>query len=301
MRAIGEGSAIWEKASGLVPVRLRRRFMRAEEAAKRTFWLDAALAGVVIVPSIFYGAALEGVFVRAGDNVARSISSGIAATGLAVSQVEIAGLKETYEQDVLDYLGVTDFTALPFFDVAAARERVEVLPWVKHASVKKFYPDRLHVELEEYEPYAIWMLGDRASIIDRDGVRITDRIDERFAGLPRVYGKDAAVEAAQLVDRLELYPVLRERYVMAEYVGGRRWTIYLKDDIAVHLPETGMDQALRTLTALENSHQLTNRDIEAIDLRLADRVMVRMSDDAAMKRNGKLKELIKASKRGGRA
>ena len=63
----------------------------------------------------------------------------------------------------------------------------------------------------------------------------------------------------------------------------------LKNGIDVRLPEAGMEQALETLLKLDRDNKILSRDIAAIDLRLADRVTVRLSDEAAAVRLDALK------------
>jgi cell division protein FtsQ len=79
---------------------------------------------------------------------------------------------------------------------------------------------------------------------------------------------------------MELVPDLRERITAAVRVGGRRWSLKLDDGIDVHLPETGLDNALLRLADLDKSQQLLARDVEAVDLRLPDRLVLRLTPDA---------------------
>jgi cell division protein FtsQ len=65
----------------------------------------------------------------------------------------------------------------------------------------------------------------------------------------------------------------------------------------VQLPETGVAAALDRLVELDRQKNLIARDIVTIDLRLADRVTVRLSDAAAEARASALKEK-KAAKKG---
>jgi cell division protein FtsQ len=82
-------------------------------------------------------------------------------------------------------------------------------------------------------------------------------------------------------------------------VGERRWNLRLKNGIDVRLPETDVAPALERLVALDNEKNLITRDIVAIDLRLPDRVTVRLSEAAAQARTEALKDKLK--KKGGNA
>ena len=72
-------------------------------------------------------------------------------------------------------------------------------------------------------------------------------------------------------------------------VAERRWNLRLKNGIDVRLPEFEVAQALDRLVALDKEKKLISRDIVTVDLRLADRVTVRLSDDAAAARADALK------------
>jgi len=67
----------------------------------------------------------------------------------------------------------------------------------------------------------------------------------------------------------------------------------------VLLPEANVEQALRRLVALDREKKLLSRDILAVDLRLNDRVSVRLSDSAAQTREDAFKD--KKKKKGGDA
>ena len=60
-------------------------------------------------------------------------------------------------------------------------------------------------------------------------------------------------------------------------VGERRWNLRLKNGLDVRLPEDDVASALERLVALDRDAKLMSRDIVAIDLRLPDRVTVRLS------------------------
>jgi cell division protein FtsQ len=67
----------------------------------------------------------------------------------------------------------------------------------------------------------------------------------------------------------------------------------------VRLPETGTEAALATLVKLDSDEQLLSRDITSIDLRLPDRVTVRLSEDAAKARADALAAASKQKRKAG--
>ena len=89
-------------------------------------------------------------------------------------------------------------------------------------------------------------------------------------------------------------PRLRASILVAE----RRWNLRLTNGIDVRLPETNIENALDRLVALDRDKKLLSRDITVVDLRLPDRVSVRLSDAAAQSRDEALKANTKKKKGG---
>jgi cell division protein FtsQ len=81
-------------------------------------------------------------------------------------------------------------------------------------------------------------------------------------------------------------------------VADRRWNLQLVNGIDVRLPEIDVDAALHRLVDLDRDKKLLTRDIVMIDLRLPDRVTVRLSDAAAQARNEALSANKKKKKAG---
>ena len=58
-------------------------------------------------------------------------------------------------------------------------------------------------------------------------------------------------------------------------VSGRRWTLTLANGIDVQLPEDDPAGAWVRLAEYERQHKVLARDVEVLDLRLPDRLIVR--------------------------
>jgi cell division protein FtsQ len=121
----------------------------------------------------------------------------------------------------------------------------------------------------------------------------------RLIQLPLVVGQGAETRAKAFLAMLDRYPAMRDFVRATVLVGERRWNLRLKNGIDVQLPESDIAAALEKLVTLDREKNLITRDIAVIDLRLADRVTVRLSDAAAQARTDALKD--KSKKKGGNA
>lgn len=205
--------------------------------------------------------------------------------GFRISAVNISGRQQLTQDEILALGGVTGRSSLVFLDATTVRDRLKRNPWIADATVLKFYPGRLQIDITERSAFAVWQQDGRLSVIADDGAVLEAFVARRFAGLPLVVGKGANSRAKDFLALLSRYPQIRAATKAAVLVGERRWNLRLKDGLDVRLPENNAELALATLSRLDRDDRILARDIEGVDLRRADRVTVRLSQDAARARD----------------
>ena len=220
------------------------------------------------------------------------------AAGFRVTGVALTGNKHLNREEILARAGVTGNTALLFFDVADARARLLADPWIADATIQKLYPDRLQITLTEREAFALWQKDGRISVIGADGTVLEPFVSRPYIPLPLVVGRGAETRAKEFLVLLARFPDVRDNVLASILIAERRWNLRLKNGIDVRLPEQDTEGALAELVALDHDKKLMTRDIAGIDLRLPDRVTVRLSEAAAQARDAALKERAKARKGG---
>ena len=200
--------------------------------------------------------------------------------GLSVQGVLVAGRERTDRQTLIDALAIEIGDPMLTLDLAVARERVAALPWIRDVAIRRDLPGTVIVTLIERSPLALWQNEGAVSVIDAEGGVIDGARPAGFADLPLVVGPDAPGHAAELLAVMSRVPELRERVAAAIRVGGRRWNLRLDDGIDIQLPEGGLERAWLALADMDRTERLLARDIQAIDLRLPDRLVVRLTPDA---------------------
>ncbi len=235
------------------------------------------------VAAVTGGAIYAGTSGWTGERMAaieRGLIGVAAGSGLRVRNVMVEGRVETAAADILAALGAERGSPLLGIDVAMAKARLESLPWVKSAVVERHLPDTLKVRVEEHKPFALWQLGRRLSVIDREGVVIVREDVARFADRPLVVGEGAELRAAKILDLLASEPEMRAEVEAAVLVSGRRWNLRLKGGIEVRLPEEGTAEAWHRLARMVQEEGLLTRAVAMIDLRQPDRAIVRLTPEA---------------------
>lgn len=259
------------------------------------------VAGTVIVifASLAYGA-VKGDHIPSIIAALKDARDGAGnAAGFRIVSVALAGQHHISREEVLAVAGVTGSTSLLFLDVEQTRERLKTNPWIADATVLKLYPGELQIGIKEREAFALWQKDGQVSVIADDGTVLEPYVSPRLIELPLVVGRGAETRAKEFLALLDRYPALRAFVRAAVLVGERRWNLRLNNGIDVRLPETDIAPALERLVALDKEKNLITRDIVAIDLRLPDRVTVRLSEAAAQARIDAAKD--KAKKKGGSA
>jgi cell division protein FtsQ len=217
----------------------------------------------------------SGILPRAADKARWQMIAASARLGLKVDEVLVVGRRETTQKQLLDAVGLARGAPILAFDLEAAKRRVEALPWIKSATVERLLPSTVLLTVEERTPLALWQNEGAFALIDADGKVILKKGLERFSDLLVVVGPDAPSHASELLKFLAAEPELMARVKAAVRVGGRRWNVRLKNDIDVRLPEENPAAAWTRLADYEKKHRVLDHDVQILDLRIPDRLIVR--------------------------
>lgn len=134
-------------------------------------------------------------------------------------KVEVRGCLKIPEKTILSLAaieGMPNLFTLPLQEIA---RRVETHPWVDYVRVRKIFPDRVLIHIEERKPMAILQLDDRF-YIDSHGVifsRVGDRDEYNFpflTGLSRqAFDKDPAGANFMIMKALEFLKMAEQEKI----------------------------------------------------------------------------------------
>jgi cell division protein FtsQ len=268
-------------AQSAIPPRPSRHSKLVEFAKRRgTPLLVFSLIGVSIGYGMLRGGAYADFIEQYGtpaDIIARNI-------GFPISAVAITGQNGLTEAEILEASGINPKNSLAFLDVGQIRDRLRAVPLIKEASVRKLYPDQVQIEIVERQPYALWQQDGQISIVAADGTVIDTMRDGRFADLPFVVGPGANTHLPDYLALLAQAGDLKSKIRAGVFVGERRWSLATTSGVEVMLPETKPEAALTALAALERDARILEKDVISLDMRLPDRLVARLSEEAAAQR-----------------
>lgn len=279
------------------------RLIERSSAILGKLWLTRgggfAASALIVTASIGYGVIKGGHLDPVVTTFTHLRDLAANAAGFRISGVAFSGQKNVNREEILARAGVTGTSSLLFFDVAEARQRLMEDPRIADATILKLYPDRLQITIRERRPFALWQKDRHITVIADDGTVLEHYVSRSFIDLPFVVGKGADTRARSFLALLDQYPSVRANVRAAILIAERRWNLRLKNGLDVKLPETGVEDALERLVSLDRDIKITSRDITTLDLRLPDRVTVRLSEAAAQAREAAAKDKARQQKKGG--
>jgi cell division protein FtsQ len=226
-------------------------------------------------------AVASGVFVVAG---AALLAAGV----LWLTRAPLFTLKAIQLEGELSRNGINTVraNAMPalagnFFslNLQRARSAFESVPWVRKAVVRRVWPNRLSVRLEEHRPAAIWHSDDgNEKLVNSHGEVFEANVgDVEDDGLPTFAGPTAD-SAAMLAMYRRLQPVFAPLELSVEelHLSGRgSWRVLLDSGASVELGRGSEDEVVarterfaRTLT--QATARYPRQPLESADLRHAD-------------------------------
>jgi cell division protein FtsQ len=84
-------------------------------------------------------------------------------------QIEVAGAEHVAHAQIMEVMGGDIGRNIFFVPLAQRKQQLEQIPWVESASVMRFVPNRLRIEIHERTPVAFARIGSHISLIDAGG------------------------------------------------------------------------------------------------------------------------------------
>jgi cell division protein FtsQ len=208
----------------------------------------------------------------------------------------------TLRANVMPRLQGTFFT----LDVHAARKAFEGMPWVRQAVVRRDFPDRLRVQLQEHQAVAFWGADDDSHLVNSFGEVFEANVGELEQDkLPRLIGPDNQ-SAQVLAMQRTLQPLLAKLDLGIDQLelttrGG--WHAQLDNGASLELGSGSTEDLVartqrfvQTITQATSHYQRSVEQLEAVDLRHPDGYAIQLAGVSTLEGDG----LSKAARQGNR-
>jgi len=176
-----------------------RRGTFPQKTAARLKWVALALVALVIL-----GAFATALY-RYGKHSWRfRIDSS--------DQIQVSGAEHVPHAQIMEVMGGDIGRNIFFIPLALRKQQLEQIPWVESASVMRFVPNRLRIEIHERTPVAFARIGSHISLIDVGG-NLMELSPARHAGsratgkysFPVIAGMNASEPVSTRAARMKNY------------------------------------------------------------------------------------------------
>ena len=213
------------------------------------------------------------------DSLMSEIYSKTATAGWGLEDVTLEGAEKTSAAEVLAASGLKRGDNILEIDLKEICAEIQALPWVKKAVVtRRYFPNAVHISIAEKKVKSIWQYKNEFYPIDEDGEIIeTEYVPEH--NLLQIIGDGAPAHFNTLLKVVEQDKELFARLKAANFISNRRWNLIFDDvekGITVKMPEEDFAAAWKKLVKLDKTRGILKRKLTFIDLRLKNKVIVRL-------------------------
>jgi cell division protein FtsQ len=251
-----------------------RRSSLPKKTANRLLWAVAAtvalcLAGLGAAGLYHYGEHSWRFRVESSDNI------------------QVTGMQNVTKAQIMEVLGADIGRNIFFIPLAQQKAQLEQIPWVESASVMRFVPNRLQVEIHERTPVAFARVGPRMSLIDGGGTLMELTPKHKFS-FPVILGMNPGEPLSTRAPRMRAYGEM----VRELDSGGARYSQDLSEvdlsdledvkvrvndpagDVLVHLGSSDYLRRYKIYVTHVRSWRQQFQKLESVDLRYDNQIIV---------------------------
>jgi cell division protein FtsQ len=201
--------------------------------------------------------------------------------------IEVAGMQNVTKAQIMEVMGADIGRNIFFIPLAQQKAQLEQIPWVESASVMRFVPNRLSVEIHERTPVAFARVGPRMSLIDAGGTLMELTAKHRYS-FPVILGMNPGEPLSTRAPRMKTY----EEMVRDLDSGGARYSQDLSEvdltdledvkvrvndpagDVLVHLGSSDYLRRYKIYVSHAQGWRQQFQKLESVDLRYDNQIIV---------------------------
>ncbi len=118
--------------------------------------------------------------------------------------IDVTGMENVTKAQIMEVMGADIGRNIFFIPLAQQKAQLEQIPWVESASVMRFVPNRLSVEIHERTPVAFARVGPRISLIDAGGTLMELPQKHKYS-FPVILGMNPGEPLSTRAPRMKAY------------------------------------------------------------------------------------------------
>jgi cell division protein FtsQ len=203
-------------------------------------------------------------------------------------QIEVAGAQHVAHAQIMEVMGGDIGRNIFFVPLTQRKRQLEQIPWVESASVMRFVPNRLRIEIHERTPVAFARIGSHITLIDAGGTLMELAPGKRKYSFPVIAGMNSGEPLSMRSARMKNYNAL----VRDLDASGARYSQELSEvdltdpedvkviaadangEVLVHLGSGNYLQRYKTYVTHVQQWRQQFDELESVDLRYDGQIIV---------------------------
>jgi cell division protein FtsQ len=201
--------------------------------------------------------------------------------------IEITGMQNVSKVQIMEVMGADIGRNIFFIPLAQQKAQLEQIPWVEAASVMRFVPNRLKVEIHERTPVAFARVGPRMSLIDAGGTLMELTPKHKYS-FPVILGMNPGEPLSTRAPRMKTYgEMVRELDSGGAHYSQGLSEVDLSDledvkvrvndpagDVLVHLGSSDYLRRYKIYVTHAQGWRQQFQKLESVDLRYDNQIIV---------------------------
>ena len=201
--------------------------------------------------------------------------------------IQVAGMQNVTKTQIMEVMGADIGRNIFFIPLAQQKAQLEQIPWVESASVMRFVPNRLEVEIHERTPVAFARVGPRMLLIDAGGTLMELSPKHKYS-FPVIIGMNPGEPLSTRTPRMKAYTQM----VHELDSGGARYSQDLSEvdlsdledvkvrvndpagDVLVHLGSSDYLRRYKVFVSHAQGWRQQFQKLESVDLRYDNQIIV---------------------------
>src|SRR5271166_4765245 len=222
--------------------------------------------------------------------------------------IEITGMQNVAKAQIVEVMGADIGRNIFFIPLAQQKAQLEQIPWVESASVMRFVPNRLKVEIHERTPVAFARVGPRMSLIDSGGTLMELTPKHKYS-FPVILGMNPGEPLSTRAPRMKSYAEM----VRQLDSGGAHYSQDLSEvdlsdledvkvrvndpagDVLVHLGSSDYLRRYKIYVSHAQGWRQQFQRLESVDLRYDNQIIVNPDIEQTAKRRPLTPTMAKAA------
>jgi len=191
----------------------------------------------------------------------------------SIREIELTGIKNSDENKIKKKLDEFKGKNIILISTKKLKETIKDFDFIREIKIKKIYPEKIKVEINELKPLAIFMNDNQRYLLLEAGKIIKYKEVSDSDSLTPVYGKGAEKIFYILHASLEELGFNKELIKKFDYFDINRWDIVLKDDKIIKLPVDGYEESLKRFLSIYKKENFSN--FQVFDFRIKGQLILK--------------------------